>query len=518
MKRKIFSAIFVLTILLCVPIAAGAQIIDSGNCGASGDNVTWALDDTGTLTISGEGEMKDYRLAPFRPWNQDSVTRINISGGITNIGGGAFTLCENLMSVDIAEGVKTIDDRAFDRCFSLTEVNIPSSINNIGANAFDECVNLLAINVNDNNQMYYSDEGILFNKDMNILIKYPAGKTAVQYNIPDNIITIGYAAFKDNKNIKNIISSSNLKNIEDGAFASCTNLYSIDIPNGVTYIGKSAFRLCENLVKAELPDSVTFIGSWAFDSCSNLLTINIPFGVQTIGERTFSDCKSLDEIDIPNSVTSIGLQAFIRCESIKSIDIPNSVTSIDSAAFYECKNLASVRLSSSMNRIGHSLFAECSNLSYVIVPDSITTVSAWAFMNCNKLRDVDYLGSKEQWSMIDISDADSGNNPLINATIHYNTTAIPTPEMPVIDGISYENGECTFTAEVENIPYTTNLISVLYDQSGAVAGITMTEIKSTDTSVPVTVTGKGAKTVKVFIWDSITGMKPLCEAAEAQIQ
>lgn len=33
-----------------------ATIVASGECGANGDNLTWTLDDEGTLTISGEGD------------------------------------------------------------------------------------------------------------------------------------------------------------------------------------------------------------------------------------------------------------------------------------------------------------------------------------------------------------------------------------------------------------------------------------------------------------------------------
>ena len=69
MKRKgnlggIFAMalILVLTLVLSVGSVSAAEptIVDSGNCGANGDNITWTLDDAGTLTISGEGEMAEY--------------------------------------------------------------------------------------------------------------------------------------------------------------------------------------------------------------------------------------------------------------------------------------------------------------------------------------------------------------------------------------------------------------------------------------------------------------------------
>ncbi len=46
--------------VLLLPGAARAGVVVSGTCGASGDNLTWTLDDAGTLTISGSGEMDNY--------------------------------------------------------------------------------------------------------------------------------------------------------------------------------------------------------------------------------------------------------------------------------------------------------------------------------------------------------------------------------------------------------------------------------------------------------------------------
>ena len=39
--------------------AIAASAASSGNCGDSGSNVTWSLDDNGTLTLSGSGKMED---------------------------------------------------------------------------------------------------------------------------------------------------------------------------------------------------------------------------------------------------------------------------------------------------------------------------------------------------------------------------------------------------------------------------------------------------------------------------
>ena len=59
---------FLLTFLLVLPPQAKAAT--SGTCG---DNLTWTLDDSGTLTISGTGEMYEYGYYNVPPWDDAQV-------------------------------------------------------------------------------------------------------------------------------------------------------------------------------------------------------------------------------------------------------------------------------------------------------------------------------------------------------------------------------------------------------------------------------------------------------------
>ena len=60
--------------------------------GVCGENLTWAIDDEGCLTISGTGEMYDYDHSYNNnsPWRNREVKTVLINEGVTSIGDFAF--------------------------------------------------------------------------------------------------------------------------------------------------------------------------------------------------------------------------------------------------------------------------------------------------------------------------------------------------------------------------------------------------------------------------------------------
>lgn len=97
---KKLLAIFLCAILTftAIPMAAFAAeertVVDSGFCGAQGDNLTWTLYDDGELVISGEGEMDwfSFRYNKLPPWYKYryQIWNIKLEEGVTSIGSYAF--------------------------------------------------------------------------------------------------------------------------------------------------------------------------------------------------------------------------------------------------------------------------------------------------------------------------------------------------------------------------------------------------------------------------------------------
>ena len=407
------------------------------------DNLTWTLTADGTLTISGEGAMKDYNSDdnPSPVYNNSDVKKVVIEDGVTSIGNSAFDSCRNLTSVTIPDSVTSIGKDAFEACNSLSSITLSNNITSIGDAAFYDCSNLKSITIPDS---VTSIESAVFYNCTSL----------TSITIPNSVTSIGSYAFSDCSSLTSITIPDSVTSIGTRVFYNCTSLTSITIPDSVTSIGYNVFESCSSLTSITIPKSVTIIGSGVFDKCNNLtiylesgstltsnalgvdeskivsywnednltwkldangtLTISgtgamkdydydsnpspvynnsdvkkivIEDGVTSIGNFAFHSCSSLPSITIPDSVTSIGDSAFSDCNSLTSITIPDSVTSIGEWAF-SCCGLTSITIPSSVTSIGRYAFYKCTGLTSITIPDSVTSIGDSAFSNCNSLKTI----------------------------------------------------------------------------------------------------------------------------------
>ena len=265
-----------------------------GNCNSLTD-ITVDNNNTHYCSIDGVLFDKSKTTLIQYPIGKETKKYI-IPDSVTAIGNWAFEHCGILTEVIIPDNVTSIESYAFYYCTSLTQVTIGNGVTSIGNQAFEHCKSLTSIAVDNNNPGYCSADGVLFEKSKTILIKYPEGKNATTYVIPDSVTYIA-----------------------DNAFSSCKNLTKVTIPAGVTSIGYYAFGFCSSLTEVTIHDSVAFIGDSAFSSCHSLTQMTIPDSVTSIGADAFSGCHSLTQVTIPNSVIFIGEWAFYNSDSLTDV-------------------------------------------------------------------------------------------------------------------------------------------------------------------------------------------------------
>jgi len=356
----------------------------------------------------------------------DSLASIAIPDSVTSIGDYAFQFCSNLANITFGKNsqLTSIGDYAFYDCDSLAIIAIPANVTNIGDLAFHCCAN---ITVDSGSKSYCNDvDGVLFNIDKTILVRYPFDNTRTNYTIPDSVTNIGNYAFYSCDSLASITIPNSVTSIGDYAFYSCDSLASITIPNSVTSIGDSAFRYCHSLASITIPDSVTSIGDSAFSGCASLASITIPNSVTSIGSSAFKDCASLASITIPDSVTRIGDDAFYNCDKLTSvyygsneeewnaISIGTFNFSLHNALIhFNCSSFAIIASGKCGNNIKWTLDVEgtlkisgteaMTNYKYshdvpwssnresiktVVIEDGVTTIGDYAFYSCDRLASI----------------------------------------------------------------------------------------------------------------------------------
>ena len=197
--------------------------------------------------------------------------------------------------VIVPNGITEVD-ASFRRCDTLKEVQLSETVTKIGSQTFLSCGNLVAINVDENNENYLSEDGVLFNKYKTKLEYFPAGKGGT-YTIPNTVTEIQSLAFYQCGKLENIYFESgiNLETIPSQAFAYCTKLTSIEIPASVTYLDYQAFNNCSNLVTVSFEEASLLegFGNSVFSSCPLLETITIPASVRSLGNSCFGTIKTI---------------------------------------------------------------------------------------------------------------------------------------------------------------------------------------------------------------------------------
>ena len=380
-------------------------------------------------------------------YNCATITEITIPKSVTSIGRQCLYKCSNLKTVyynsnyapttdtvflniasleKVVFGGQSVPDNILYDCPYVKEVEILDSVTTIGTSAFYECTGLQTITISNNVSCIpaYILEGCTALAHISapcVPVVSGNGEETWSHlfdgNVPSSVkkltITNGTHiidyAFMSWTSLEEIVFSSNIVSIGEGAFAYCSSLNSVTIPDGVTSIGVYAFYECTSLQNITLPGSVSSIGNGAFYCCSSLESITIPASVEYIGEYAFVDCLNLKNVHYEGTVDQwcnvvIGTAGspcfnkaalYINGVLVDELIIPRSVTHINREAFSFCTSLVSVTFESNsqLTTLYDNAFLCCPNLTSVILPDGLTFIDYNVFKGCTSLTSVGPVGS-----------------------------------------------------------------------------------------------------------------------------
>ena len=192
-------------------------------------------------------------------------------------------MAKKLQELDLSNATirsKRIPYSGFSGCTGLISILLSKTIQSIDRRIFTSCTQLTSIAVHPDNPYYASDNGVLYNKEMTVLIKYPIARKS-EYVIPDSVTKIDMEAFSGCTGIDSITFPNDTLWTNDGKDATVTIPHltvryfhlrwrygsTVTIPDTMVEIGQDAFRGCTRLYSVSIPAFVTVIGKGAFDGC-----------------------------------------------------------------------------------------------------------------------------------------------------------------------------------------------------------------------------------------------------------
>lgn len=115
--------------------------------------------------------------------------------------------------------VVQIDDNAFEGCAGIGAMEIPGSVSSIGTQTWYELSSLAAVNVGEDNTIFSSRDGVLYDKEKRTLISVPPANKAEELYIPGTVKELAPGAVCMTKNIKSIYVPASVKSAGVDAFS-----------------------------------------------------------------------------------------------------------------------------------------------------------------------------------------------------------------------------------------------------------------------------------------------------------
>ena len=338
------------------------------------ENAVWVGD--GSLVIpSSLGGYPVSSIGSNAFVNCSALAAVTIPQSITEIGAYAFRDCSGLTALSIPESVRKIGRHPFAGS-SMTALALPTSLRELDGNPLAGCETFLTVSIDSDNSYYAVSDGLLYDKDVALLVGCPARKEGA---------TIAASATA----------------IGEEAFSGCFRLSTLSVPDTVVELGAAAFSDCERLTK------VTFLGDeptaaddlytdsaavvtyayagksgWSGDEWKARPLTIITVGGDTdeddpVGVQEYTDADGNTWLyTVENGIAQLGAwgetPVLADSETAGAVSVPDTLggyplVKIPDEAFCNCSNVTKVTISSAITEIAATAFNGCSALAEIAV-------------------------------------------------------------------------------------------------------------------------------------------------------
>ena len=343
--------------------------------------------------------------------NNTNIVSVRFAEGsnLASIGGGAFSGCTNLESIEFPETITTIGAYSFENCKKISKIVIPESLTSLGFYAFYGCENLTELTIcSDNITCEKTPSGAW--PEPVYYGRYFGGTNISKLTFADNITAIPDYMFCDAsfEEGTEITLPSSVKKMGQYAFCRANGLKAVKYSGTqLKEIGYKSFWGSTSLQTVDLPSSLIAIGDSAFAGCTSFKDFSFPDGFEKIGAYAFSDCKSLTKVTLGESINSLGFYAFHGCENLTELTICSDNITCERAPsgawadptyngrYFEGANISKLTLADNITAIPDYMFCDASfeEGTEITLPSSVKKMGQYAFCRAKGLKAVKYSGT-----------------------------------------------------------------------------------------------------------------------------
>ena len=490
----------------------------------------------------------------------DAFTEITIPASVMSLGGAAFMECQGLKKITVNTNCD-ISSEVFRNCDALENVSLTYG-GSLGNSAFADCDKLRTVELNIGGGIGNS-----------AFSNCPALEKAV-INAHGGV---GESAFTGCNALTSLTFGDGVTSIGKNACYKLELLSDIDFGHTVETIGDSAFRLCPALTTVKLPHFLKTIAANAFAEDTKLVDVYVPARVSKIENNSFSypakttmhgragsyaeeyaNSRSMtfDAVDaILNTLEFEGSEIFMNTrESVRPVlnmapdfdtsiitfsSSDESIATVSETGVVTAKNFGDVVITAAtddgletnikimiinpatsvtLNKNTLDLATGGSEtLTITYRPNNSNDTFEWSSSNEGVAR-VDQSGN--------VTAIKQGEAVIIVKAVHGSATAsckvyvvpaeeVGQPRIYVGEITPGTDGKTTVEVDTANVPNRSTVFVTAFDENGNQIGFGKATVANDEATV--TVPTENTKSIKVFCWESLKSMRPLCPAKEVEV-